>query len=130
MANKPLLLLVEDSPTQAKLIEDFLIECGAQIVLATDGHDAIRAVAKLRPRAVILDVKLPTMNGFQVTRRLKRNPATADVPIILLTQLEGDRNLMDGMNSGADYYIPKDTDFAMQLWRTLVALGIFVMELE
>lgn len=121
---KPKLVLIEDSPTQAKIIGDFLRDCGARVVVADDGPEGIQAIIEHDPRAVILDVKLPTMNGFQVARRLKRGRSTAHIPVIMLTQLEQDQNLIDGLNSGADYFITKDTDFAKDLWRTLVALDI------
>lgn len=124
MKMKPLLVLVEDSPTQAKIISDFLKDCGARVIVADDGPEGIQAVIDHYPHAVILDVKLPTMNGFQVVRRLKRNRVSAKIPVIMLTQLEQDQNRMNGLNNGADYFIVKDTDFAKELWRTLVALDI------
>ena len=67
-------LLVEDSKTQAAQIKETLESVGLRVRVAYDGPDGIREAIENPPALVVLDVKLPTMDGFQVCRRLKRNP--------------------------------------------------------
>lgn len=117
-------ILVEDSPTQARILADFLRDLELQVVIAPDGSAALAAVMQYNPAAVILDVNLPMMNGFQVARRLKRNAQTADIPIIMLTCLDDIAYLKQGLDSGADYYLPKDEQTAIELWKTLKSFGI------
>ncbi|MBZ0293488.1 MAG: response regulator [Anaerolineae bacterium] len=128
MARMPKVVLVEDSPTQAMAIELYLQEYGVQVVRAGDGPDGIRAILDYQPDAVILDINLPTMNGYQVARRLKRHFLTSDIPLIMLTQRGHITDLTTGLDCGADYYIVKDNDAAEKLWKTLSSFGLISWE--
>lgn len=124
MTKAPLIVLVEDSPTQAKALEMYLTKKGVEVIICGDGPEGIVAVQEKRPVAVILDVNLPTMNGYQIARNLKRHPLTAKIPVIMLTKLEGTEDMMRGLNNGADHFIRKDKNAAEDLWKTLCAFGI------
>src|SRR5262245_48401977 len=104
----PTVLLVEDSKTQAKQIADVLASVGLQVQIVDDGPDAIRAAIDNQPDLIVLDVKLPSMDGYQVCRRLKRADETAHIPVIMLTDKTGTKETMTGLKAGADDYIPKD----------------------
>lgn len=117
-------LLIEDSKTQAAQIKDTLESVGLRVRVAYDGPEGLREAIENPPALVILDVKLPTMDGFQVCRRLKRNPSTQDVPIIMLTEKADPKATMSGLRAGADDYIPKDIFAAEHLMETLRELGI------
>ena len=120
----PSVLLVEDSPTQAKQISDILAEAGFEVRHVEDGPDAIQQVLDNRPDLIVLDVRLPTMDGYQVCSRLKRNPDTKRIPIIMLTSQDSAKQTMAGLQSGADDYIAKD-EFALEtLLETATELGI------
>lgn len=120
----PSVLLVEDSPTQAKQISQILSEAGFSVRHVMDGPDAIQEVLENRPDLIVLDVRLPTMDGFQVCSRLKRNPDTKSIPIIILTSQDSAKQTMAGLQSGADDYIAKD-EFALEtLLETATELGI------
>ena len=69
-------------------------------------------------------MKLPSMDGFQVCRRLKRNPATQDIPVIMLTEKASAKATMSGLHAGADDYIPKDIFASEHLINTLHELGV------
>jgi DNA-binding response OmpR family regulator len=118
------IVLVEDSPTQAKALALYLGQFGLEVVVADDGPAGITAVAERQPGAVILDVNLPTMSGFQVARHIRRHPATSDIPIIMLTKLVSTSDMVTGLNQGADYYIPKGPDAGEELRRTLAGFGL------
>jgi DNA-binding response OmpR family regulator len=117
-------LLIEDSKTQAQQIKETLESVGLRVRVAYDGPDGIRDAIENPPALIVLDVKLPTMDGFQVRRRLKRNPTTQDVPIIMLTERSKAQDTMTGLRAGADDYIPKDIFASEHLINTLQELGI------
>jgi len=117
-------LLVEDSKTQAAQIKATLEGFGLQVRVAYDGPDGLREAMENPPALVVLDVKLPTMDGFQVCRRLKRHPATQHIPIIILTEKSGPKETLSGLQAGADDYIPKDIFASEHLIDTLHELGV------
>ncbi|MCC7445770.1 MAG: response regulator [Anaerolineae bacterium] len=120
----PTVLLVEDSKTQAKQIADVLASVGLEVEIVEDGAEAIRAVLSKPPDLIVLDVKLPSMDGFQVCRRLKRTEETKNIPIIMMTDKTGTKETMTGLKAGADDYIPKDIFAAEHLMETLKELGV------
>jgi CheY-like chemotaxis protein len=117
-------LLVEDSKTQAAQIKETLESVGLSVRIAYDGPDGIREAVEHPPALIVLDVQLPTMDGFQVCRRLKRNPSTQNIPIIMLTDRSGPKATISGLRAGADDYIPKDIFASEHLVSTLQELGI------
>ncbi len=122
--NGPLVLIVEDSPTQAEQISANLAERGIETILAEDGPEGLRAVDEYMPDLVVLDVNLPTMDGYQVCRRLKRDTNTAHIPVIMLTSSEDFEAVMQGLETGADDYIPKDIYAVKNLVTAMQALGL------
>lgn len=121
-------LLVEDSQTQAAQIRETLESVGLRVRVAYDGPDGLREAIADPPSLVVLDVKLPSMDGFQVCRRLKRNPVTQNIPVIILTEKSGPKATMSGLRAGADDYIPKDIFASEHLIDTLHELGILEEE--
>ena len=117
-------LLIEDSKTQAAQIKEALESVGLRVRVAYDGPHGLRDATEHPPALIVLDVKLPTMDGFQVCRRLKRNPVTQDIPVIMLTEKADPKATMSGLRAGADDYIPKDIFAAEHLINTLQELGI------
>ncbi len=120
----PTVLLVEDSKTQAKQIKDVLESVGLEVRVVEDGPDALREALENPPDLVVLDIKLPSMDGYQVCRRLKRADETKDIPVIMLTDKTGTKETMIGLKAGADDYIPKDIFAAEHLMETLKELGV------
>src|SRR5206468_10776446 len=117
-------LLVEDSKTQAKQISDVLISIGLTVRVVGDGPEAIREAIEHPPALIVLDVQLPSMDGYQVCRRLKRAEETKNIPVIMLTDRAGAKETMIGLKAGADDYIPKDIFAAEHLVETLKELGV------
>jgi DNA-binding response OmpR family regulator len=117
-------LLIEDSKTQAAQIKATLESLGFTVRVAYDGLDGIRAVMEQRPALIVLDVKLPGMDGFQVCRRLKRSPDTQTIPVIMLTERDEAQATMSGLQAGADDYIPKDVFATEHLMNTLQEMGL------
>jgi len=119
MTNPSLALLVEDSPTQIIEITAALKKCGFDVISAIDGLAGLDMVYEHHPALVVLDVQLPTMNGYQVCRRLKRDPQTASIPVIMMTVADSSDATLAGLEAGADDYIAKDVFAAENLIATL-----------
>ena len=101
------ILIVEDEAALVELLTYNLEKAGFQTTVARDGEEAMLAVAEARPDLVLLDWMLPYVSGIEICRRLRRDPQTRDLPVILLTARgeEGDR--IRGLESGADDYVVK-----------------------
>lgn len=104
---QPNILIVEDEAALVELLTYNLEKAGFQTTVARDGEEALLAVAEDKPDLVLLDWMLPYVSGIEICRRLRRNPETRDLPVILLTARgeEGDR--IRGLESGADDYVVK-----------------------
>lgn len=104
---QPNILIVEDEAALVELLTYNLEKAGFQTTVARDGEEAMLAVAEAKPDLVLLDWMLPYVSGIEICRRLRRNPETRDLPVILLTARgeEGDR--IRGLESGADDYVVK-----------------------
>jgi two-component system alkaline phosphatase synthesis response regulator PhoP len=100
-------LVVEDEADVAELIRYTLTREGYEVSAVSNGADAIRAVRDMRPDAILLDIMVPQLNGWEVCRRLRQDPDTRNIPVIMVTGRaeEGDRVL--GFELGADDYVTK-----------------------
>src|SRR6185295_12641196 len=98
------ILVVDDEPNIAELIELYLSREGYQVVKAAAGEAAVRAVAEHRPRLVVLDIGLPDIDGLEVCRRLRQ---TSTIPVIFLTARDGEIDRVLGLELGADDYVTK-----------------------
>jgi DNA-binding response OmpR family regulator len=107
-ADEPTLLVVDDEPEINRLIARLFETHGYRVLAAGDGVEALERVAADRPDLVILDLNLPKLDGWEVCRRLKGDPATRRIPIIMLTAAHA--NVDDahiGLGLGADEYVAK-----------------------
>lgn len=121
---KKTILIVEDSVTQAENLRITLGEHGINVLCALDGVSGLERARQVHPELIIMDVNMPGMNGFQVAQALKDDPATADIPIVMLTSSDNPESAMMGLDAGAIDYIPKDV-FAMSvLIETVRQMGL------
>jgi twitching motility two-component system response regulator PilH len=111
MANDTI-LVVDDSPTDLRVITAPLLDKGYRVITAVDGEEALEKAMQERPRLIVLDVILPKKNGFQVCRQLKTSPDTQDIKIIMLTSKSQDSDRFWGLKQGADEYLTKPFDDA------------------
>lgn len=123
MNHNATIVIVEDSFVQAQYVANYLTEHELAVFIAHDGLQGLRLVNTILPDAIILDLTMPKMNGLQVCRRLKRNPATIHIPVIMLTSHSKPEDMRDGLNMGADDYIYKDDSTLDNLFRSLRAMG-------
>jgi twitching motility two-component system response regulator PilH len=104
------ILIAEDSATAVELIKRTLSTLGHQIVVASDGENAERLILEERPDLLILDIIMPRMNGFQLCRSLRSNPAFKDLPIIMITSMDRESDRYWGLKQGASEYLVKPVD--------------------
>jgi two-component system, response regulator len=109
------ILLVEDSDEDAELAIRALKRhrLANQVHRVVDGVEALEFIASTdhRPKLVLLDLKLPRVDGLEVLRRLKSDPATQPIPVVVLTSSREDRDLIDSYRLGVNSYIVKPVDF-------------------
>ena len=104
-------LVVDDEENIQELIRLGLRYEGFHVEFASDGVDGISAAQRINPDLVILDLMLPGMDGLEVCRRLRSNPTTQDIPILMLTAKDEVRDRVVGLETGADDYLTKPFDF-------------------
>ncbi len=104
---KPRILVVEDEPDVVELLEFNLRGAGFEVVSAGDGAEALQKVRAHTPALVILDLMLPEVSGLEVCKLLRRHPATAAIPIIMLTAKAAEIDRVLGLELGADDYVTK-----------------------
>lgn len=103
----PRLLVVDDEPDAVELIEFNLKGAGFDVVTAADGAEALRKARAHKPDAIVLDVMLPEVDGLEVCKQLRRDPATTSVPILMLTAKAAEIDRVLGLELGADDYVTK-----------------------
>jgi len=107
MDSKPKILIVDDDPLNVKLMAAGLAREPYDILEAFDGQQALDIVASQPPDLILLDVMMPGVDGFSVTQKLKNNPETRDIPIILVTALDSTNDKVRGLEVGADEFLPR-----------------------
>jgi two-component system sensor histidine kinase/response regulator len=106
--NRPsTILVVDDDPRNIRLMESILKTSGYTVITAEDGEQALDAVARLRPDAVLLDVMMPRMSGFEVLNRLRSQYETRLLPIIMVTALNALEEKVQALETGADDFLSK-----------------------
>jgi len=100
-------LVVEDSLAQRQMISDLLKGSGIKVAIASDGAEALEQFQQSSPDLVVLDIVMPRMNGYEVCRRLKSDPKTQNVPVVMCSSKGEEFDRYWGMKQGADAYIAK-----------------------
>jgi CheY-like chemotaxis protein len=119
-----LILIVDDNEDVAHIAAAYLSKRGYAVVTATDGPRALALVAERRPDCILLDIMMPTMSGLEVLTRLKQEPATSSIPVILVTAKSGDDDVLEGYKEGADYYITKPFSAQQLVYGVRLVLGM------
>ncbi len=114
--NYKTVLIVEDSVLQAASLGLFLKKNGLQVLHAPNGRIGVFMAKRYVPDAIVLDVEMPQMNGFETCRHIKEDPQTADIPVLMLSVHDDPATLTKGMDLGAVGFIPKDA-FAFTVLR-------------
>jgi two-component system phosphate regulon response regulator PhoB len=117
MAGTRRILIVEDERDLAELVALNLERAGFQTAVAHDGRQALAEVSRAHPDLILLDVMLPELNGVEVAKRLRVDPGTTDIPIIMLTAKAEEADEVIGLAAGADDYVTKPFSLRVLLAR-------------
>jgi len=120
MAEK--ILVADDEQEIRNLLDHFLKGQGYEVILASDGNEALRLASEKNPQVIILDIKMPGLDGLEVCKRLKEKEQTKLIPVIVITGFED--NKMEALNIGADDFVNKPFDMAEISSRVKSALRI------
>ncbi len=101
------ILVVDDHPATVRLISDVLMGEGFSVLSAENGTDGLALVEEEKPDLIILDVMMPLMSGLEVLRKLRGNPETVYLPVVVLTGRDTHADVLDGWMGGADRYLTK-----------------------
>jgi len=104
------ILVVDDTPVNLKLLADLLTAKGYSITTAASGPEALEKINGATPDIVLLDVMMPGMSGYDVCRKIRENPATAMLPVVMVTALDPGQERVKGIDAGADDFLSKPFD--------------------
>jgi two-component system, OmpR family, alkaline phosphatase synthesis response regulator PhoP len=120
----PVILVVDDNQQNLELLQAYLEDIDCKSVPAYDGLEAMEIVARQPPDLILLDVMMPKMSGFEVCKRLKNDPGTEDIPIIMVTALNEYGDIERGIDSGTDDFISKPVNKLELLTRVKTMLKL------
>ncbi len=101
------ILVVDDTPKNVKLLADILTVKGYAVVTAASGSEALEKVEAERPDLVLLDIVMPGMSGYEVCRKIRENPTTEMLPVVMVTALDPNQERAKGLEAGADDFLTK-----------------------
>ncbi len=116
-------LIVDDEARNRELLRDLLESQGYEVTEAENGAAALAVVAQAAPHAILMDVMMPGLDGFEVCRQLKANPATAPIPILMITALHERDDRLKGIAAGASDFLTKPIDTRDVMLRTRNAVN-------
>jgi phosphoserine phosphatase RsbU/P len=105
--NNPKILIVDDEPFNVDYLEQELEDSNFELITANNGQDALDKVQSESPDLILLDIMMPVMDGFEVLSRLKANPSTRDIPVIVISASNNLQSVVKGIQLGAEDYLPK-----------------------
>jgi len=122
------ILVVEDNPASMKMILDLLTKAGYRTRPASDGELGLRSVQAKKPDLILLDFKMPGINGVEVCRQLKNNPNTCDIPVIFISALGDSKLKVTALGAGAVDYVTKPIESSEVLARINTHLSMYQMQ--
>jgi chemosensory pili system protein ChpA (sensor histidine kinase/response regulator) len=106
-ATAPLIMVVDDSLTVRKITSNLLSREGYQVITAKDGVEALQTLQDKRPDVMLVDIEMPRMDGFELTKNLRSDPDTAHIPIIMITSRTAEKHRNYAKELGVDVYLGK-----------------------
>jgi CheY-like chemotaxis protein len=106
-AATPVVLAADDDPTTTAILRAVLTRHGMECRFAHDGNEAIELARSIRPDAIVLDVNMPHRDGYEVLSAIREDPSLAGVPILMLTSMQQESDIVKGFRLGADDYVAK-----------------------
>lgn len=107
MKEKHKILIADDNPTNVELLEAYLSDCQCEVAVANDGLETLTLAQKFHPDLILLDIMMPKMSGFEVCHKLKSDPATRDIMILMVTALNELGDIERAVAAGCDDFLSK-----------------------
>ncbi len=104
---KSRILIADDNPANVELLEVYLGELDCETAIAVDGHDTLEKVAEFKPELILLDIMMPKLSGFEVCKKLKEDPATKNIMILMVTALNELGDIERAVAAGTDDFLSK-----------------------
>lgn len=123
---KPYVLVVDDNKITTKLLKKYLQSHGYDANEAYDGIDCLEKVAERHPDAIVLDVMMPRLDGYDTVRRLKDDEATAHIPVVIVTALNDVANQLKSIESGADDFLSKPIEEKLLIAKVKLLSGVSI----
>ncbi|MGA2679078.1 MAG: response regulator [Sedimentisphaerales bacterium] len=120
----PVILIVDDNRENLELLEAYLEDIECRTIAAYDGPDALEIIKKDKPDLILLDIMMPKMSGFEVCRRVKNDPTTAHIPIIMVTALSDFGDMQRAVDCGTDDFVSKPVNKLEMLTRVKTMLKL------
>ena len=120
----PVILVVDDNRENLELLEAYLEDLDCRTIPAYDGPEALEIVRKDSPDLLLLDIMMPKMSGFEVCRRIKNDPATSHIPIIMVTALNEFGDMQRAVDCGTDDFVSKPVNKLELLTRVKTMLKL------
>jgi len=120
----PIVLVVDDNLQNLELLQAYLEDTDCKTLPARDGVEALKIIADTPPDLILLDVMMPKMSGFEVCKRIKNDPKTTDIPVIMVTALNEFGDIERGIDSGTDDFISKPVNKLELLTRVRTMLKL------
>ena len=124
------ILVVDDNEHNLELIQAYLDELGGDVRVARDGSEALESIAASPPDIILLDIMMPRMRGYQVCERIKQNPSTRDIPVVMVTALNEVGDVERAVDAGADDFLTKPVNKLELLTRVRSLLKVRAMKRE
>jgi CheY-like chemotaxis protein len=118
----PRVLIADDNPQGVELLEAYLGETDYEVQTAADGEETLRKVAERQPDLILLDIMMPKISGFEVCKRLRKDPATAGIVILMITALDQPSDIERAVEAGANDFLTKPINKTDLLVRVRSAL--------
>ena len=120
----PRILVVDDNPTNIKMLKTRLAANGYDVITAADGEEALASARGQHPDLILLDIMMPRLDGLEVCKRLRADPAFPFTPIILVTAMADTKDVIAGLDAGGDEYLTKPIDHGALVARVRSMLRI------
>jgi DNA-binding response OmpR family regulator len=118
----PRILIADDTPQAAELLEAYLADCEYELRTAGDGEQTLQLVATWKPDLILLDIMMPRISGFEVCKRLRANPATRDIAVLMVTALDQPSDVERAVEAGCDEFLSKPINKNVLLHRVRALL--------
>jgi CheY-like chemotaxis protein len=118
----PRVLIADDNPQGVELLEAYLAGCAYETETAADGEETLRKVAQWRPDLILLDIMMPKISGFEVCKRIRANPETHDMAVLMITALDQLSDIERAVEAGTDDFLTKPINKTELLLRVRSAL--------